>query len=111
MTNTRFLGYYCSDTISQRLYDYIALNFLTSKQLEEKLKNPLDLQADKEFPLWFAYQSTYADLRTARLKELHRASLRRYAEELLRDRIMEESIGNDDIEPNMEKVDHNTLFH
>ena len=95
--------------MSQRLFDYIALNFLTSKQLEEKLKVPA-LPDNKEYPLWYAYQSPYTDLRTSKLKDLHRVSLHRYAEELLRDRIMEESIGNDDVGPNYEKVPYFLLI-
>lgn len=103
-------GYYCSDTISQRIFDYIALNFLTSKQLEEKLKVLQPQSQGKEYPLWFAYQSPYADLRTTKLKDIHRLSLHRYAEDLLRERIMEESIGNDDLEPNIEKILNNAFL-
>lgn len=72
------------------------------KQLEEKLKTT-SANSNSAYSLWFAYQSPYADLRSQKLKDLHRISLQRYAEELLRDRIMEESIGNE-LEVNMEKI-------
>ena len=97
-------GYYCSDTISQRLFDYIAVNLLTSKQLEDKVKWSSQAEPSKsDYPLWYAFQSPYSDLRSARIKELHKNSLKLYAEELLKERIMEESIGNE-IEFNMEKI-------
>ena len=76
----------CSDTINQRLFDYIALNLLTTKQLEDKLKWR---EVEKAYPLWFAYQSPYSDMRSNKLKELHKQSLRLYAEELLKEKIME----------------------
>lgn len=100
-------GHYCSDTISQRLFDYIALNLLTTKQLEDKLKwntnETSKTSGGSSYPLWFAFQSPYSDLRSAKLKELHKQSLTLYAEELLKERIMEESIGNE-IEFNIEKI-------
>lgn len=93
-------GHYCSDTVSQRLFDYIGLNLLTTKQLEDKLKFK---EIEKVFPMWFAYQSPYNDMRSAKLKELHKQALRLYADELLREKIMEESIGNDP-EVNLERI-------
>jgi hypothetical protein len=104
-------GYYCSDSVSQRLFDYIALNLLTSKQLEDKLKwnvNTSDMTKPSasergDYPLWYAFQSTYKDMRSPKLKELQKQSLRLYAEELLRDKIMEESIGNE-IQFNMSRI-------
>lgn len=42
-------------------------------------------------------------MRSAKLKNIHKNSLRAYAHELLKDRIMEESIGNE-IEINIEKA-------
>ena len=56
-----------------------------------------------EYPLWYAFQSTYKDLRTQKLKDMQRQSLRQYAEELLKEKIIEESIGNE-IVPNMNKI-------
>lgn len=100
-------GHYCSDTVNQRLFDYIGLNLLNSKQLEEKLK--LKENIDKVFPLWFAHQSTYNDSRSPKIKELHKQALRLYAEELLKERIMEESIGND-IEINLERILTNSFL-
>jgi len=73
-------GYQCSDTVSQRLFDYIALNFLTTKQLEEQVKWSNE---NRNYPLWFAYYSPYEDLRTIKMKEIHKKSLIQYAEELL----------------------------
>lgn len=98
-------GYQCSDTITQRLYDYIGLNFLTTKQLEDKLKwNTSSSDPSKNgYPLWKAFSSPYGDFRSEKLKEIHKASLNLYADELLRERIMEESIGNE-IEFNIEKI-------
>ena len=98
-------GHYCSDTISQRLFDYVALNFLTTKQLEDKLKwnTTESTKSSSTYPLWFAYQSPYSDLRSAKLKEIHKQSLSLYAEELLKERVMEESIGNE-VEMNIEKI-------
>lgn len=97
-------GYYCSDSVSQRLFDYVAVNLLTSKQLEDKLKwstikhdspPPAHALPVDDYPLWYAFQSTYKDMRSQRLKELQKQSLRLYAEELLKERIMEESMGQD----------------
>ena len=100
-------GHYCSDTINQRLFDYIALNLLTTKQLEDKLKwKDLD---SKSYPLWFAFQSPYSDMRSNRLKELHKQSLRLYAEDLLKEKVMEESIGNDP-EINLERILTNSFL-
>lgn len=97
-------GYYCSDTITQRLYDYIALNLLSTKKLEDKLKwNPAADPAKPSYPLWQAFSSPYPDLRSDKLKEIHRQSFNLYAEELLKERIMEESIGNE-IDINIEKI-------
>lgn len=81
-------GFKCSDTINQRLFDYIALNLLTTKQLEEKIKWNTE---NKNFPLWFAYYSPYADLRTIRMKEIHKNSLIHYAEELLTMHMLEDN--------------------
>ena len=79
------------------------MNFLSSKQLEDKLKwNVADAKLS-EYPLWYAFQSTYKDLRTQKLKDMQRQSLRQYAEELLKEKIIEESIGNE-IVPNMNKI-------
>jgi pyruvate dehydrogenase phosphatase len=97
-------GYYCSDTITQRLYDYIAINFLTSKQLEDRLKWNTNSDPNKQsYPLWHAFSSPYPDLRSEKLREIHKQSLNLYTDELLKERIMEESIGND-IEINIEKI-------
>ena len=76
---------------------------MNTKQLEDKLKfKPVDPK-NPIFPLWFAYQATYNDMRSPKLKELHRQSLLLYADELLKEKIMEESIGNE-IEFNLEKI-------
>ena len=88
------------------MFDYIAVNLLTTKQLEDKLKWN-DPKGD--YPLWFAFQSPYGDSRSQKLKELHKQSLRLYAEELLKERIMEESIGNE-IEYNLEKILENSFL-
>jgi pyruvate dehydrogenase phosphatase len=89
------------------LFDYIALNLLSSKQLEDKLK--WNDPSKGEYPLWFAFQSPYADMRSLKIKELHKQSLRHYAEELLKERIMEESIGNE-VEINLEKILANSFM-
>ena len=89
-------GYKCSDTVSQRLFDYIALNLLTPKQLEDKIKWNAE---NKNYPLWFAYYSPYEDLRTMRMKEVHNNSLTQYAEELLTMNMLE---NNDPL--NMETI-------
>lgn len=94
-------GYYCSDTIAQRLFDYIGLNFLSAKQLEDELKS--NDPTKNTYQLWQAFQSPYSDLRTPKLKEIHKQSLRQYAEDLLKEKIMEESIG-DEIEHNISKI-------
>lgn len=91
-------GYKCSDTVSQRLFDYIALNLLTPKQLEEKIKWNAD---NKNYPLWFAYYSPYEDLRSMKMKEIHQNSLIHYAEELLTMNMLETQTTN---EFNMETV-------
>lgn len=102
-------GYQCSDTISQRLFDYIALNLLTTKQLEDRLKFKQTDPKKSNHPLWYAYQSTYSDMRSQKLKNLHKQSLLLYAEELLKERIMEESIGNE-IEYNIENILKNSFL-
>jgi pyruvate dehydrogenase phosphatase len=90
-------GYKCSDTVSQRLFDYIALNLLTPQQLEEKIKWNTE---NKNYPLWFAYYSPYEDLRTMKMKEIHQNSLHHYAEELLTMNMLE----TQNEEPNMETI-------
>jgi pyruvate dehydrogenase phosphatase len=95
-------GYKCSDTVSQRLFDYIALNLLTPKQLEEKIKWNAE---NKNYPLWFAYYSPYEDLRTMKMKEIHQNSLNHYAEELLTMNMLENN------EPlNMEQILTNSFL-
>ena len=91
--------------MSQRLFDYIALNLLSTKQLEDKLKWPIGNSTtdNKPYPLWLTFQSPYEDTRSKKLKEIHKQSLRMYAEELVKERIMEESVGNE-IEFNLEKI-------
>ncbi len=87
-------GHYCADSVNMRLFDYIGLNLLTSPQLEDLL-NTKASEYSAAYKLWSTYQSPYPDLRSLKLKEIHKASLRSYAEDLLKDRIMEESIGNE----------------
>lgn len=94
---------------------------LTAKQLEDKLKwitlHPSDSNntetaaatgsgggddaasnssqnPSNDYPLWSTFQSPYGDFRTAQLKELHRNSLQTYGEELLKERIIEESMSD-----------------
>ena len=81
------------------------MNLLTTKQLEEKVK----WNSAGAYPLWFAFQSPYTDMRSAKIKEIHKQSLKLYAEELLKERIMEESIGNE-IEFNLEKILDNSFM-
>lgn len=79
-------GYKCSDAISQRLFDYIALNFLTPKQLEDFIKWNNE---NKTYPLWFAFYSPYEDCRTIKMKDIHRQALVNYAEDLLTMQMLE----------------------
>jgi serine/threonine protein phosphatase PrpC len=48
-------------------------------------------------------------MRSNKLKELHKQSLRLYAEDLLKEKIMEESIGND-LEINLERILTNSFL-
>jgi pyruvate dehydrogenase phosphatase len=97
-------GYQCSDTISQRLFDYIALNFLSPKQLEDMIKWSLD---NKNYPLWFAYYSPYEDSRIPKMKEIHKMSLTNYAEELLTMNVLE---GSNDSGTNIEAILRNAFL-
>jgi len=87
-------GHYCADSVNMRLFDYIGLNLLTSQQLEELLSTKSS-GYNTAYQLWSTYQSSYPDLRSQKLKEIQKLSLRSYAEDLLKDRIMEESMGNE----------------
>lgn len=94
-------GHYCSDSINQRLFDYIGVNLLTTSQLEEILNTKVTKES--AYHIWSTYQSPYPDMRSSTLKEIHKKALRNYTEDLLRDRIMEESIGNE-IKVDIEKA-------
>ena len=48
-------------------------------------------------------------MRSPKIKEIHKQSLKLYAEDLLKERIMEESIGNE-IEFNLEKILENSFL-
>ena len=103
-------GPYCADTIAQRLFDYIALNFLSTRQLEEKLKlssataEKRNTNGSSHFALWSSYETPYADARSSKLRLLHRQSLRAYADELLQAHIMEESMGNTELQVDIGEV-------
>lgn len=75
-----------------RLFDYIGLNLLQTQQLEDKVNSQeTDDPLKVAYQLWSTYQSQYPDMRSSKLKEIHKRSLKAYADELLKDRHMEES--------------------
>jgi hypothetical protein len=85
-------GHYCSDTINMRLFDYIGVNLLQTQQLEDKVNSQeTDDPLKVAYQLWSTYQSPYPDMRSHKLREIHKRSLNEYAYELLKDRHMEES--------------------
>lgn len=89
-------GHYCSDTINMRLFDYIGVNLLQTQQLEDKVNSQeTDDPLKVAYQLWSTYQSPYPDMRSHKLREIHKRSLNEYAYELLKDRHMEESMGNE----------------
>ncbi len=75
-----------------RLFDYIGLNLLQTSYLEEKVNSQeTDDPLKVAYQFWTTYQSPYPDMRSPKLREIHKRSLRAYAEELLKDRNMEYS--------------------
>ncbi|CAF1386670.1 unnamed protein product [Rotaria sordida] len=79
-------GHWCSDTIDQRLFEYIAVSLRPPNDLEEIMQKAKTMsshgQDNISSLLLHSYYDSYKDMRNSKIKEIHQTKLLKHIEEV-----------------------------